>query len=159
MPRLYNQIKMLFFLFFLFLNIILIHPMKGKVNQKDNQMNLTLLCRIYGGISFINAVSFVFMTETFLEMAGLTPNPGSVAIAQALGVSAAFIGIIVWRTPDIAGDALASYGQLFGIGLLMFTGVIGYHVSIGIASGPPAYGNLGVNIVLAALFFMYSKKS
>lgn len=34
-------------------------------------MNLTLLFRIYGGICIINAVSFVFMTETFLTMAGL----------------------------------------------------------------------------------------
>ncbi|MDP6991666.1 MAG: hypothetical protein QGF89_03140 [Candidatus Marinimicrobia bacterium] len=121
-------------------------------------MNLQLLFRIYGGLSIINAVSFVLMTETFLTMAGLRPTPGTIAIAQALGTALLFIGIISWRTPDIAGDALPAYGKLFAIGLLLFVGIIGYHVSIGIASGPPAYGNLGVNIVLAVLFFMQSKK-
>ena len=121
-------------------------------------MNLKLLCRIYGASLFFNAVSFTIMTETFLEMAGFTPEAGAVAIAQAMGVALAFIGLVVWRTPDIAGDALPAYCQLFGIGLLLFTGIIGYHVSIGIASGPPAYGNLVVNIVLAVLFFMYSRQ-
>ena len=121
-------------------------------------MNLSLLFRIYGGISIINAVLFLFMTEKFLMMAGLDPNSDTVAIAQALGTAILFIGLISWRTPDIAGDALPVYGQLFAIGLLLFVGIIGYHVSIGIASGPPAYGNLGVNIVLAVLFFMQSKK-
>ncbi len=122
-------------------------------------MNLTLLCRIYGGISFVNAVLFLFMTESFLVMAGLTPDDGTVAIAQGLGIATVFIGLIVWRTPDISGDALASYGQLYGIGVALFAIIIAYHISIGVASGPPAYGNLGVNVVLAVLFFMYSRKS
>ncbi len=122
-------------------------------------MSLKLLCRIYGGVSFLNAVLFLFMTETFLEMAGLTPDAGTVAIAQGLGIATVFIGLIVWRTPDISGDALASYGQLFGIGIALFAVIIAYHISIGIASGSPAYGNMGVNIVLAVLFFIYSRKS
>lgn len=121
-------------------------------------MNLTLLFRIYGGISIINSVTFMFMTETFLTMAGFDPTASSIAIAQGLGVTVLFVGIIAWRTPDIAGDALASYGQLFAIGTLLLVGMIGYHVSIGIASGPPAYGNLAVNLVLAILFFLQSKK-
>ena len=78
--------------------------------------------------------------------------------AQAMGVSLISIGLLSWRTPDIAGQAMNSYGQLYAIIGVLWVLLIGYHAATGQASGPPVYGNLAINAVLAGLFFMYSKK-
>ena len=74
------------------------------------------------------------------------------------GVSLISIGLLSWRTPDVAGEAMASYGQLYSIIGVLWVLLIGYHAATGQASGPPVYGNLAINAVLATLFFMYSKK-
>lgn len=121
-------------------------------------MNLKLVFRIYGGISVFNAVAFVLFTEKFLEAAGVGVSPETITLAQGLGVTIFFVGLLSWRTPDIAGEAINAYGQLFAIGMILFVGMFGYHIMTGQVGGPPAFGNVGVNIVLAALFFMYSKK-
>ncbi|MDP6755423.1 MAG: hypothetical protein QF769_04830 [Candidatus Marinimicrobia bacterium] len=121
-------------------------------------MNLKLIFRIYGGISAFNAVAFVLLTETFLEAAGVAVTPETITLGQGLGIMTFFVGLLSWRTPDIAGDAINDYGQLFSIGMILLVGMIGYHVLTGLVGGPPAYVNLGANVVLAALFFIYSKK-
>jgi hypothetical protein len=69
------------------------------------------------------------------------------------------LAILSWRTPDIAGDAAASYGQLFGLISSMNVLHIAYLIMTEQASGPPAYGNIVLMTVFAGLFFMYSKKS
>ena len=121
-------------------------------------MNLQMIFRVNGGILFINGLSFLLLTETFLGMAGFIMTPALQTIAQAMGVSLIAIGLLSWRTPDIAGEAMSSYGQLFGVIGVLWVLLIGYHAATGQASGPPVYGNLFLNAVFAALFFMYSKK-
>jgi len=75
-----------------------------------------------------------------------------------MGVSLISIGLLSWRTPDIAGQAMNSYGQLYAVIGVLWVLLIGYHASTGQASGPPVYGNLAINAALAVLFFMYSKR-
>ena len=121
-------------------------------------MNLQMIFRANGAILFLNGLSFLLLTETFLGMAGFNMTPALQTIAQAMGVSLIALGLLSWRTPDIAGEAMSSYGQLYGIIGVLWVLIIGYHAATGQASGPPVYGNLAINAVLAALFFMYSKK-
>lgn len=122
-------------------------------------MNLKLLFRIFGVIATINALSFLFATEAFLTSAGLTISPSLVSLAQGFGVSVFILGLLSWRTPDIAGDAMPAYGQLFGIGHSLFVVLLIYQIMTEQVAGLPAYGNLVFSAVLAVLFFMYSKKS
>ena len=121
-------------------------------------MNLQMIFRVNGAILFINGLSFLLLTDQFLGMAGFNMTPSLQTLAEAMGVSLIAIGLLSWRTPDIAGEAMSSYGQLYGIIGVLWVLLIGYHAATGQASGPPVYGNLGINAVLAGLFFMYSKK-
>jgi hypothetical protein len=147
-------------LLFIFFKKFYIWEYNFGTNQtiKEKKMNLKLIFRIYGGISAFNAVAFVLLTETFLEAAGVAVTPETITLGQGLGIMTFFVGLLSWRTPDIAGDAINDYGQLFSIGMILLVGMIGYHVLTGLVGGPPAYVNLGANVVLAALFFIYSKK-
>tara|TARA_Y100000590_G_scaffold74114_3_gene81686 strand:+ start:2779 stop:3144 length:366 start_codon:yes stop_codon:yes gene_type:complete len=121
-------------------------------------MNLQLIFRIAGGIMLINGLSFIIITDTFLGMAGMDVTPPLVTMAQAMGTSLIAIGILAVRTPDIAGEAIYDYGQLFAVISVLWVLLIGYHAATGQASGPPVYGNLLINIVLAGSFFVFSKK-
>ena len=122
-------------------------------------MNLQMIFRANGAVTLLNGVSFLFLTETFLGMAGFTMTPQLMTLGQAMGTSLIAIGLLSWRTPDIAGESMSSYGQLFGVIGVLWVILIGYHAATGQASGPPVYGNLFLNAVFAILFFMYSKKS
>ena len=121
-------------------------------------MSLQLVFRITGGLLFINGLSFLFLTEMFLGMAGFTMTPSLLTLGQAMGTSLIALGLIAWRTPDIAGDSMAAYGQIWGIVTTLWVLLIGYHAATGQASGPPVYGNLFSNAALAVLFFMNSKE-
>ncbi|MAR76126.1 MAG: hypothetical protein CMG18_07060 [Candidatus Marinimicrobia bacterium] len=121
-------------------------------------MNLQMIFRVNGVILFINGLNFLLNTKMFLGMAGFDMTPQLLTLAQAMGVSLISIGLLSWRTPDIAGEAMSSYGQLYAIIGVLWVLLIGYHFATGQASGPPVYGNLAINAVLATLFFMYSKK-
>ena len=63
------------------------------------------------------------------------------------------------RIPDIAGDAISSLGQLFGIGYTMWFLIVGYHIITGAASGATAYVNIVLMAIFAILFFMQSRKT
>jgi hypothetical protein len=121
-------------------------------------MSLQIIFRVNGAVSLINGLSFLLLTETYLGMAGFTMTAQLMTLGQAMGVSLIAIGLLSWRTPDIAGEAMSSYGQLYGVIGVLWVLLIGYHAATGQASGPPVYVNLALNAVLAALFFMYSKK-
>ena len=121
-------------------------------------MSLQLVFRITGGLLFINGLSFLFLTEMFLGMAGFTMTPSLLTLGQAMGTSLIALGLIAWRTPDVAGDSMVPYGQIWGIVTTLWVLLIGYHAATGQASGPPVYGNLFSNAALAVLFFMNSKE-
>ena len=122
-------------------------------------MNLKLVFRIAAVIAAINGLGLLFMGATFFAMANMTATPNLITVGQFTGVTVLFLALLQWRIPDIAGDALSSLGQLFGIGYAMWFLIIGYHIMTGQAGGATAYVNLVLEAILAILFFMQSRKS
>ena len=122
-------------------------------------MDLKLVFRIAAVIAAINGLGLLFMTATFFTMANLTVSPSLITVGQFTGVTVLFLALLQWRIPDIAGDAFSSLGQLFAIGYAMWFLIVGFHIVTGQAGGAAAYGNLVVEAILAALFYMQSKKS
>ena len=122
-------------------------------------MNLKLVFRIGAVIAAINGLGLLFMGTTFFAMANMTATPNLITVGQFTGVTVLFLALLQWRIPDIAGDALSSLGQLFGIGNVLWALIVIYHIMTGQAGGAAAYGNLVVEAILAALFYMQSKKS
>ena len=122
-------------------------------------MNLKLVFRIAAVIAAINALGLLFMPTTFFEMASLTVSQEVITLGQFIGVTILFIAILQWRIPDIAGDALSSLGQLFGIGNVLWCLIVGYHIVAGKAGGATGYFNLAFFAIFAVLFYMQSRKS
>ena len=122
-------------------------------------MNLKLVFRIAAVIAVINGLGLLFMGATFFAMANITPTPDLITFGQFMGVTFLFLALLAWRIPDIAGDAVSSLGQLFGIGYAMWFLIVGYHIMTGAASGSTAYVNIALMAILAALFFMQSRKT
>ena len=121
-------------------------------------MNLTLVFRITAVIFLINAVGIMFMSSTFFGMAGLTMSPSLVTLGQFLGITIIFLALLAWRTPDIAGGALSSFGKLWSNGMVLWFLIVGYHIITGQAGGATAYLNIALFVIFAVLFFMYSRK-
>ena len=122
-------------------------------------MDLKMVFRIAAVISAINGLGMLLMTSTFIAMANITPTPDLITLGQFMGVTFLFLALVEWRIPDIAGDAVSSLGQLFGIGYAMWFLIVGYHIMTGAASGATAYVNIALMVILAVLFFMQSRKT
>ena len=122
-------------------------------------MDLKMVFRIAAVIAAINGLGLLFMGTTFFAMANMTATPNLITVGQFTGVTVLFLALLQWRIPDIAGDAFSSLGQLFAIGYAMWFLIVGYHIMTGQAGGAAAYVNLVIEAILAALFYMQSKKS
>ena len=120
-------------------------------------MNLNLLCRINGVWVALNGLSAIVMPDMWFNMAGLEASSAAYAAAGGLGVAVISLGLISWRTVDIAGDAIKSYGMLFGIIHVLFLLLSLYQMAVGIFGGPPAYFNIVVSIIFITAFFYYSR--
>ena len=121
-------------------------------------MSLPLIFRIFSGILFINFVGATFISEVWLEQANFAISPSITTLSQAFGVSLLGTAFIAFRVPEIAGENLPVFGQVFSITSLFFVILISYHLFTGQVSGPTATVNLVLNIVFSTLFFMGSKK-
>ena len=121
-------------------------------------MNLKLVFRINAVITIINAVGLLFATSMFFGMAGLTISPSLLTVGQFIGVTFIFLALLSWRIPEVAESSISALGQLFGIGSLLWTLIVAYHIVSGQISGPTAYVNVIFLAVFTILFFMYSKK-
>jgi len=124
-------------------------------------MNIQLLCRINGAFVILNGLSALVAPSMWFSMAGFTAvGPAAFAICQALGVAAIGLGIISWRTVDIAGEAINAYGQLFGGIHILFILLTLYQMMAGVYPElAPAYFNLIASLILAAALFYYSRKN
>ena len=122
-------------------------------------MNLKLIFRITAVIALINGLGSLFATSTFFEMANMTITPALITAGQFIGVTFLFLALVQWRIPDIAGDAISSLGQLWGVGFAMWFLIVGYHIMTGAASGATAYVNIVLMAIFAAAFFYYSRKT
>ena len=121
-------------------------------------MSLKLVFRIFGGLNILTGAFALFATKAMLGSAGLTVTPELITVGQGFAITAIALGLVSWRTADIAGESLYAYGQLFGIVQSLQILLIVYHLMTGQAGGPPVYINLIVGIVLAALFYFYSQQ-
>ena len=122
-------------------------------------MDLKLVFRITAVIALINGLGSLFATSTFFEMANMTITPALITAGQFIGVTFLFLALVQWRIPDIAGDAISSLGQLWGVGFAMWFLIVGYHIMTGAASGATAYVNIALMAIFAAAFFYYSRKT
>ena len=123
-------------------------------------MNLKLVFRINSIIFLLNGIMGLFFTDMFFEMANFEIiNGETTTIGQFMGVTFLFIGILLWKTPDIAGDSLKRFGMVWALGELMWLLIIGYHIFDSAAGGATAYGNAILTAVLALLFFLNSRES
>ena len=122
-------------------------------------MDLKLVFRIAAVVAALNGLGLLFMGGTFFAMANVTPTPDLITVGQFLGVTILFLALLEWRIPDIAGDALSSLGQLFGIGNVLWFLIVGYHIVAGKAGGATGYFNLAFFAIFAVLFYMQSKKT
>ena len=122
-------------------------------------MNIKLLCRINGVWVALNGLSAFIMPDMWFEMAGHIGSPAAYAAAQGFGVAAIGLGLISWRSADIAGEVINSYGQLFGVVWTLFILLTLYQMMTGLFTGPPAYFNLIIGLILASAFFYYSRKT
>ena len=122
-------------------------------------MNLKLVFRITAVIALINGLGSLFATSTFFEMANMTITPALITAGQFIGVTFLFLALVQWRIPDIAGDAISSLGQVWGVGFAMWFLIVGYHIMTGAASGATAYVNIALMAIFAAAFFYYSRKT
>ena len=118
-----------------------------------------MVFRIAAVISAINGLGMLLMTSTFIAMANITPTPDLITLGQFIGVTMLFFALVQWRIPDIAGDAISSLGQLWGVGFAMWFLIVGYHIMTGAASGATAYVNIALMAIFAAAFFYYSGKT
>ena len=121
-------------------------------------MNLKLIFRIFGGLNMLTGAGALFATNSMLSSAGMTVTPQLITVGQGFGVAAITLGLVSWRTADIAGDSLPAFGQLFSIVQLLQIALIVYHLITGQAGGPPVYINLVVGFALVVLFYLYSQQ-
>ena len=123
-------------------------------------MNLQLLCKINGVVIGINGLSAILMYNMWFNMAGIEPTGPTIALCQSLGVAVVGTAIISWRTATVAGDAIASYGQLFAYIHSGFAVLTLYHLMQGyLPNQQPLYINIVISVILAAAFFNYSRKT
>ena len=122
-------------------------------------MNIKLLCRINGVWVALNGLSAFIVPDMWFEMAGYVGSPAAYAAAQGFGVAAISLGLISWRSVDIAGEAINSYGQLFGIVWTLFILLTLYQMMTGLFTGPAAIFNLVVSLIFTSLFFYTSRKT
>jgi len=99
----------------------------------------------------------LFATEMFFEMAMMEISVSLITLGQFVGATFIFLSILTWKSPDIAGDSVKSFGLIWALGALIWTGIVGYHIAIGVARGATAIGNIAIFVILGILYYATSK--
>ena len=76
-------------------------------------MNLKLIFRIFGGLNMLTGAGALFATSAMLGSAGMTVTPQLITVGQGFGVTAIALGLVSWRTSDIAGESLPAIWSTF----------------------------------------------
>lgn len=121
-------------------------------------MSLSNVFKLSAVILLINGTMSLFATDMFLGMAGFEMTPDMHTFGEFVGVTFLALGVITWKTNDLAGENLASFGRVYALVQMMWVAIIGYHVATGVAEGATAIGNLATCAILAVLFFVTSRK-
>ncbi len=122
-------------------------------------MSTNLILKINGVYMALSSLSAFFMPDMWFEGGGLTPNAAAYTLVQAVGTFGFCLAIISWRTADIAGDAIKSFGKLFGIIHCIFILLTAYQAATDQFSGFPVYFNVIISSVLASAFFYSSREN
>ena len=123
-------------------------------------MNLQLLLKVNGVVSGINGLSAILMYNMWFNMAGIEATGPTISLCQSLGVAVVGTAIISWVTASIAGDAINTYGRLFAYIHSGFAVLTLYHLTQGyLTNQQPLYINIAISVILAAAFFIYSRKT
>mgnify|MGYP001273834761 CR=1 FL=1 len=99
-------------------------------------MNLKLVFRIGAVVFLTNALGLLVSTGKIFGMANLAVSPSLLTVGQFMGATFLILALLYWKTPDLAGQGIASFGQLFAIFHGLWVLIIGYHIVSGQASGP-----------------------
>tara|TARA_Y100001970_G_scaffold190832_1_gene232093 strand:+ start:1510 stop:1869 length:360 start_codon:yes stop_codon:yes gene_type:complete len=106
----------------------------------------------------VTGAGALFATTAMLDSAGMTVTAQLITVGQGFGIAAIALGLVSWRTANIAGDSLPALGELFSIVQLLQIAIIVYHLITGQTGGPPVYINLLIGIILVGLFYLYSQQ-
>lgn len=121
-------------------------------------MKPNLLFRIDGIILLLNGVMAAFLSEFFLEGAGMTLDADGITTAQAFGAALITIGITVFRIPLFVGKMKEAITTVI-LGHLTFVILIGVHLINGQAEGPTPVINLVLNLIFITLYLIERKKA
>jgi len=122
-------------------------------------MNTKLILRINGIYMALSSLSAFFLPDMWFEGGGLVPNEAAYTLVQALSAFGLSLAIISWRTGDIAGDGIKSFGQLFGLVHCIFILLTLYQFVSGQFSGFPVYFNVIAGLIFASAFFYSSRET
>ena len=121
-------------------------------------MQLKTIFKAQSIIFLINGLGQLFSTAMFFEMANMEVTPHLLAVGQFMGVTFIFFSVLTWKTPELAGSSVNSFGSLWALGCLFWTAIISYHIAIDVVGGPTALVNVGLFAVFSVLYFITSKK-
>ena len=121
-------------------------------------MKPNLLFKLSGIILLINGAMAAFMSEMFLEGAGMTLNADGITTAQAFGASLIALGITVFRIPSFVGNLKEAITTVI-LGHSTFVILIGIHLLNGQAEGPTPVINIVLNLIFITLYMMARKKA
>ena len=114
-------------------------------------MKPNLLFRLSGSILLINGALAAFMSEMFLEGAGMALDADGITTAQAFGASLIALGITVLRFPSFVGNLKEAITTAI-MAHTTFVVLIGVHLINGQAQGPTPVINIVLNNVNATGF-------
>ena len=121
-------------------------------------MKPNLLFKLSGIILLINGAMAAFMSEMFLEGAGMTLNADGITTAQAFGASLIALGITFFRIPSFVGNLKEAITTVI-LGHSTFVVLIGVHLLNGQAEGPTPVINILLNLVFITLYIITRKKA
>jgi hypothetical protein len=121
-------------------------------------MKPNLLFKLSGIILLVNGSMAAFMSEMFLEGAGMILNTDGITTAQAFGASLIALGITVFRIPSFVGNLKEAITTVI-LGHSTFVILIGFHLLNGQAEGPTPIINIVLNLIFITLYMMSRKKA
>ena len=121
-------------------------------------MNLSNIFKVDAVVALINGIGLLFATSMFVEMANLTMSDSLMTLSQFMGVTFIWLAILTWRLPNIAGEEINSFAQMWGLAHAMWFLIIGYHIMTSQIGGATAFVNIIITGVFAILYFMKSRE-
>ena len=121
-------------------------------------MKPNLLFKLSGIILLINGAMAAFMSEIFLEGAGMTLDADGITTAQAFGASLIALGITVIRLPSFVGNVKKAITTVV-LAHSTFVILIGVHLLNGQAEGPTPVINIVLNLIFITLYLIARKKA